>query len=151
MVNTPYDVQAEYVTQLRNQLTDPNSTRASKSLEWIYDDIPKAKQAGAYPRISVLQLTNPVEAHEINSRKDRITVNIIIQIRVSRETFDGKAPPQILGDIEDDVVQAVRLEAFETSLRSNAGVFNIRLVNDQTIPTDSFLMRELTYENIMTR
>lgn len=151
VVNTPYDVQDEYVTQLRAQLTDPNSTRLGKGLEWIYDDIPKARTTQAYPRISVLQLTNPAEAHALGSKKDRITVNLLIQIRVARQKFDSKSPPQFLGEIESDVIEAIRTDAFRESLRTNAGVFNIRLVGDQTIPTDEVLIREIQIENIMER
>lgn len=151
VVFTPFDVQDEYVTQLNAQLTDPNSTRLSKGLEWIYDDVPKAKTAGAYPRISVLQLNNPSEGHALGSKKDRITVNLLIQIRVARTKFSGKTPPQLLGEIESDVIEAVRTDSFRNTLKSNAGVFNIILRADNTIDNPDVLIRELIYENVMAR
>jgi len=147
-----HDVITEYVNLLNSEVTDPNSSRKAKGLEWIYDDIPKnTMSAGNYPRISVLNYGSPTEPHELGSYRQRTNVRIEIQIRVARTKWNDQTPQQFIDDLSLSVIEAIRKASSVSSLLTNVHVFNSFLEAENTIYGDDILIKQLIYKNVMVR
>lgn len=152
MAFSVYDVQNQYITLIKSNVTDPNDERNAAGLEWVYDDVPITNNPAKYPRISVLAPANSSEQHELNSNKHRVTVRIEVQIRVKRSrTFDGKTPQVFADDLADEVIGALRADASINALRTNAGVFQVVLEADNIVSGEEVIIRQLIYRNVMAR
>lgn len=147
-----HDVISEYVSILESNVSDPNSTRASKNLKWIYDDIPRADLGKpSYPRISVVSFSAPSEPHALCSNEQRLNARIEIQIRVRRSKWNSQTAEQFADDITLSVINAMRADSARASLLSNANVFQSVLESENTTYSDDILVKQLIYKNIFVR
>jgi hypothetical protein len=147
-----HDVITEIISILNNDITDPNSTRLAKSLNWIYDDIPIASLSSPnYPRISVVSFGAPSVPHNICSKEQRVNVRTEIQIRVRRGKWNSQSPQAFLDDLTLDVLAAMANATSRAQLLANTDVFQSVLEAENTIYEDDVVIRQLIYKNVMVR
>jgi hypothetical protein len=147
-----HDVITEIISILDTDITDPNSTRLAKGLNWIYDDIPRASLSSPnYPRISVVSFGAPSTPHNICSAQQRVNVRTEIQIRVRRGKWNSQTPQQFLDDLTLDVLGAMANVTSRAQLLSNTDVFQSVLEAENTIYEDDIIVRQLIYKNVMVR
>ena len=146
-----HDVIEEYIDIINNDVLDPNSTRRSNGLKWIYDDTPLTTLKNKYPRISVLSFGSPVELHEVGSSRQRVVARIEVQIRVSKSKFKGKTPPKFLSELSQQVIESLRTATAKTQLLDNVQVFETILETENTIDLDDVKIRQLIYKNTLVR
>lgn len=147
-----HDVIEEFISIIESNVTDPNSTRLSKNLKWVYDDIPLASlSAPNYPRISVVSFGAPSVPHNLCSNEQRVTARIEVQIRVKRKKWKTQTGLQFADDLTFDVLAALASEAGRSDLLNNANVFHSVLEAENTIYEDDLIVKQLIYKNVFKR
>jgi hypothetical protein len=147
-----HDIIKEYISIIKEEVSDPNTTRKTQNKEWVYDDIPLAQLGNtAYPRISVVCFGAPSRPHELNSNKQRINARIEVQIRVRRTKWDNKSPQEFLDDLTMQVIDALRKNDSRLQLLSEVGTFHQTLEAENTTYGDDVLVKQLIYKNITRR
>jgi len=147
-----HDVVSEIISILNTDISDPNSTRLAKGLNWIYDDIPRTSlSAPNYPRISVVSFGAPSTPHNLCSNEQRVNVRTEIQVRVRRGKWGSQSPQQFLDDLSFDVLSAMANIDNRAQLLANTDVFQSVLEAENTIYEDDVIIRQLIYKNVMVR
>lgn len=81
------EIVSTVVTLLRNQITDPLTTRASEGRNFIYSRFPR--EDATFPRISVTPLTSGnVQQIDIETQSQMLVQPIQIDVWVGQETFE---------------------------------------------------------------
>ncbi len=99
---------------LRNRLIDPNTTRATGMVNWIFDDFPREDlSSSSFPRISVIELGEPAKAFGIGDTSQYAIYSMQIDVWVKSDTvYDVNNSYEGLGaarDLARNVLGALRL------------------------------------------
>ncbi len=152
-MSTVYTVQEEYERLLNEYLTDPNTERRTKGKKWIFDDLPAATLGPAeYPRISVMHVSSPSQQHEVGQTTQRLNAKVEIQIRTLKNLkFNQETASKFINDLALDVVDIIRSGTAYVDLRTNAGVFQTTLDQENIAFPNDMVIKSLIYSNIMKR
>jgi hypothetical protein len=153
MTVTTHDVQEAYITLISNNLTDPNTERKAKGTKWVYGDLPASTMgSNYYPRVSVMDISAPVEAHEIGANTERVNAVIEVQVRMHKNLkFNGVEAPSSVSTLAVNVSDLIRSGTAKEYLLTNCGVFLTRLTVDDATQVDDLIIKRLVFKNILRR
>ena len=145
-----------YRDWIRNNVTDPNSTRRTAGKQWVYDDVPRL-DVRDYPRISILNPSAISEPHGLCSNDQKFSPVVDIQVRVKKNmkmrvgssTFNSL---QLLNYVSKEITDQLKTSSFRTEVLDQDSVFYSALEFENTINTGELIqIRQLLYKNILTR